>query len=136
MRHVCVLLALFFSLSVVVPQSHAASPQHITVAQLQQMFANMRAAAKWNIDGPLLWGYYFTDPDPQKLDLLAKHLAQTGYRVVGVYQADDKSTYFLHVERVEHLTVNTLNQRNQEFYNLAEQYNVASYDGMDVGPLQ
>ena len=106
----------------------------ITLEKLETMFANMRKETKWNLDGDMLWGYFFTDPNRKKLEPVAKHLSETGYRVVAIYPTDDKSTFFLHVERVEHHTPKTLNARNLEFYALAAKFGLESYDGMDVGP--
>lgn len=111
----------------------------ITLQQLNQMFANMRTNAdhkKWNVDGDLLWGYFFTDPNPQKLRPVADYLTKKGYHFVSIYQTDDKKTFFLHVEKVEHHSPESLNQRNQEFYKLADQFHLESYDGMDVGPAE
>jgi hypothetical protein len=39
-------------------------------------------------------------------------------------------------EKVEKHTVDTLHARNQEFYKFAEEHQLESYDGMDVGPAQ
>ena len=41
----------------------------------------------------------------------------------------------MHVEKIETHTPETLNKRNGEFYALAEKYEVASYEGMGVGPV-
>jgi hypothetical protein len=111
----------------------------ISLDQLKQMFADMRANSgykKWNVDGPLLWGYFFTDPDSKKLELVAEYLSSNGYRFVAIYPTDDKSTFFLHVEKAEHHTPESLNQRNLEFYKLASHFKLESYDGMDVGPVE
>ncbi|MCP5259880.1 MAG: ribonuclease E inhibitor RraB [Burkholderiaceae bacterium] len=53
-----------------------------------------------------------------------------------VYPADDKGTFFLHVEKIEHHTPESLNHRNREFYELANQFQLESYDGMDIGPAK
>ncbi len=100
------------------------------------MFANMRANTKWDVDGELLWGYFFTDPDPKKLERIVEPLTSSGYRFVSIYETDDKSTYFLHVERVEKHSPETLYDRNAEFYKLAEKFGLESYDGMDVGLIE
>lgn len=106
----------------------------ITIEQLQKMFGDMRAKTKWNVDGPLVWGYYFTDPDPKKLQDIADELTKGGYRLVEIHPASDRRWYILHVEKIERHTPDSLNQRNQELYHLAEQHQLRSYDGMDVGP--
>lgn len=98
------------------------------------MFAGMRAQTPWNVDGDMLWGYFFADSDPRKLELLAEHLARCAYRVVGIHETDDESTFVLHVERVETHTPWTLDTRNAELEKLAGEFGLASYDGMDVGP--
>jgi hypothetical protein len=108
----------------------------IALAQLEQMFQGMRAQSGWDTARPLLWGYFFTDPDESKLQQVAEHLARQGYRVVNIYPTDDGSTTFLHVERVEVHTPRSLHARNAEFETLATQFGITSYDGMDVGPLE
>ena len=110
----------------------------ITLESLEEMFTNIKAKTKWNVDGALLWGYFFTDRDPQKFGPLTKHLEGLGYRYVTILQpegAEDKGIYFLHVERAERHTPQSLHQRNQQFYRLAEQFGVETYDGMDVGEV-
>jgi len=106
----------------------------ITLQNLQDMFSNMRRETKWNVDGDLLWGYFFTDRDPKKLEIASKHLVTNGYRFVSIYETDDKSTHFLHVECVERHTPESLHDRNRSFYRLADEFELESYDGMDVGP--
>jgi len=106
----------------------------ITLAQLEDMFQNMRAKTQWNVDGDLLWGYFFADPQPEKLRPVADELTGLGYRYVDLYQARGGKTHVLHVEKVETHTPRSLHERNTEFYRLAEKYGIVSYDGMDVGP--
>jgi hypothetical protein len=108
----------------------------ITLQKLEQMFSGMRAETNWNVDGDMLWGYFFTDPDPQKLARVAQHLERVGYRVVSIYETDDKNTHVLHAERAETHSPQTLHARNLEFYQLADEFGLESYDGMDVGPVQ
>ncbi len=103
-------------------------------AQVEQMFANLRTRTTWNIDGPLLWGYFFFDASEQKLGRAADALAAQGYKVVGIEQPAGTLLYRLHVERVEVHTPDTLDARNQALYELAEKFKLQSYDGMDVGP--
>ena len=98
------------------------------------MFAQMRANAPWNVDGPLLWGYYFTSRDRSRLEAASKLLAAQGYAVVDISHRDDPGVWWLHVQKVERHTVDSLDARNQAFYVLASQQKLDSYDGMDVGP--
>jgi hypothetical protein len=112
----------------------AQTPGRIQLTQLEEMFASMRAKTKWNVDGPLLWGYFFLDPSEGKLQAAAKELDAIGYHVVGVQQVGARQFFRLHVERVETHTPSSLNARNSEFYAFVEKRSLASYDGMDVGP--
>src|SRR5215510_13020156 len=105
---------------------------------LEEMFESTRTPAKWNIDGVCLWGYFFTDHNRAKLLGAVPTLESMGYRFVSVLQDaqnDDQNLLFLHVEREERHTVDTLYARNQELTSLAEEFGLESYDGMDVGPV-
>ena len=114
--------------------SHREQKDRITFESLERMFANMRSDAGWYKDGDLLWGYFFTDPDPTKLERAAEKLKASGYTFVSIYPTDDGSTYFLHVEKVETHNPRSLHVRNDELYKLADDLDLESYDGMDVGP--
>ena len=104
----------------------------IALEMLVDIFRRMRTA-NWNTAGPLLWGYFFTDPDAAKLRPLADYLARHGYRVVDVFAREDGGTTFLHVDKIEAHSPESLQARNAEFTALAEQFGIESYDGMDVG---
>ena len=108
-------------------------------SELEELFANVREKTTWPIDGDMVWGYFFADTDRDKLERCARELEALGYRVVGVFSPDpdddDQETMFLHVERVETHTVETLHRRNMELYELAEKLGLEAYDGMDVGPV-
>lgn len=134
------LVALVVPLLLAAPGSPALAKEKsvISLEQLQEMFADMRArpGKQWSVEGPLLWGYFFTDPNSKKLQPVADYLSRKGYRFVSIYPTADKSTFFLHVEKIEHHTPESLNKRNLEFYELASQFKLESYDGMDVGPVE
>jgi hypothetical protein len=132
---------IILSALVVVVLAACRSPQperksnRIEQAQLEEMFARMRTNTKWNVDGPMLWGYFFVDPSAQKLEQIARELEAIGYRVVAIGPMIEQRKFMLHVERVEVHTPRSLNVRNIDLYAIAEKYSVASYDGMDVGPV-
>jgi hypothetical protein len=111
----------------------------IKFSLIEAMFKNMQKTPDLDIDAPLLWGFFFTDPSAKKLQKLAKHLKKDGFRFVDLYvpelDDDEDEYYFLHVERIEHHTVGTLHKRNQEFYALADKFCIRTYDGMDVGQI-
>jgi hypothetical protein len=135
LKRVVVAIALLLSAGSASAQSSAP----ISRPQLEAMFANMKSSAPWNVDGPLLWGYFFTGSDRSALERAGQTLAGRGYRLVDVRLGEKKSprdadVWWLHVERVEHHTVDSLQTRNTEFYSFAAQQGLGSYDGMDVGP--
>lgn len=103
------------------------------------MFDHARAKAKWSIDDVCLWGYFFTDHDRERLSAAAPALERMGYRVVGFLeptpQDDDQGLLFLHVEREERHTVESLDARNLELYRFAAEFGIETYDGMDAGPI-
>ncbi len=106
-----------------------------SIKQLEQMFDNMQNKSGWNATGDLLWGYFFTDPNPNKLRPLADHLIDIGYRFVSIYETDDRSTHFLNVECIEAHTPASLFNHTSQMNTLASQFGVESYDGMDVRPV-
>lgn len=112
----------------------AQQAKRISLGQLEAMFSNIRARTKWNVDGPLLWGYFFLDQNLEKLKQAASELQATDFRVVGLEPVEGKAFFRLHVEKVEAHTPASLHARNSEFYLLADRLSIASYDGMDVGP--
>jgi hypothetical protein len=129
-KFVAVVLAVF------VTTSHAAD---ISRQKLQRMFDQMQQKSHWDVTQPLLWGYFFSNPTCEPLDKATPLLSEMGYRIVGIHLADKKSVsepdeWWLHIERVEVHTVESLDARNHEFNDFAMARGIAMYDGMDVGP--
>ena len=111
----------------------------ITRAEIEKMFEGMARETDWDLSAPMLWGYFFTDAAPQRLRQVAPLLEAQGYRVADLYlmdkeSADEADEWWLHVEKVEVHTPDSLHARNQALYAFAGEHGLASYDGMDVGP--
>ena len=104
----------------------------ISRKELASMFANIRKQTPWNIDGDMLWGYFFHHSTAGPLRLASHELEASGYRSVGIF-VPDAGGYTLHVERVESHTVESLHARNSDLEALAARLGIDSYDGMDVG---
>ena len=134
MKHAALSAVLAAALAFPPLESAAQQRTRIQLSQLEAMFSNMRAKAPWNVDGPLLWGYFFFDPDPSKLRQISGELQALGYQFVSIEQVPGRNLFRLHVEKVEIHSPQSLNSRNEEFYQLAEKFGITSYDGMDVGP--
>ena len=112
----------------------------VSRAELEEMFANIPKEPSWNMDGDMVWGYFFTDTDRPKLEQAAKKLVAQGYRYVEVFEAENEDAsvpyFFLHVEKVEIHNVDSLYRRNTELEAFAKQNGLDTYDGMDVGPVK
>lgn len=108
--------------------------------QLKGMFANISQKTKWDMSRDMLWGYFFTNPSREPLDRAAQLLSGSGYRVVNIYLSDKENAaapdlWWLHVERVETHSVDSLFKRNADLSAFATAHHLGSYDGMDVGPV-
>lgn len=101
--------------------------------QLREMFEGLARKTKWDLSGPLLWGYFFTSSNRQPLEDASLALARRGYRIVEIREGEN-GVWWLHVEKEEHHSVESLDIRNQELEAFADEWSLSSYDGMDVGP--
>lgn len=112
----------------------------IALETLEGMFADIAARTPWDMSRPMLWGYFFTDPSTARLEAAAGVLEIQGYRFVQVFAAEqdpgEEQYFFLHVEKEEVHSPQSLHQRNGELYAFASAHGLRTYDGMDVGPIQ
>lgn len=107
---------------------------------LTSMYANISKKTTWDMSKDMLWGYFFTNRSRAPLDMAAKDLSRAGYRVVEVYLSDKEDStapdlWWLHVERIETHSIDSLLKRNAELVEFAKAHHLVSYDGMDVGPV-
>jgi Regulator of ribonuclease activity B len=112
----------------------------ISKDQLVEMFQRMEQKSHWDMSKAMLWGYFFTDASKSDLEAVVPSLEAQGYRLVDIYLSDkedpkDDDHWWLHVEKVEVHTLDSLDERNTFFYQFAEDHGLDSYDGMDVGPV-
>lgn len=112
----------------------------ISKDQLQDMFDSISESTDWDMSGDMLWGYFFTDSDRSALEEVAPILVEMGYSVNAIFlsekeSADEPDLWWLHMEKVETHSVDSLNATNLELYEFAEKHGIDSYDGMDVGPV-
>ena len=80
----------------------------------------------------MLYGYFFINDEPKKLEKLAEDLKKQGFKYVDIYQ-DETSQYWLHMERIEMHDSESLFNLNKQLYTIADKFSVKSYDGFDVG---
>jgi len=81
---------------------------------------------------PLLYGYFFYDKDQSKLETLKDELLKDNYKLVRLEKAEGQE-FILHVEKVEIHSRTSLLERENQLGQLAKTFQVASYDGWDVG---
>jgi len=110
--------------------------EKITRDVIEKLFKNMRKDKSIDVNGPLLWGYFFNDPSVDKLENAIKELEALGYEYVGVYSDEDETDFALHVQKVETHTVDSLIALNEVFYTFAAKHGIEAYDGMDVGRVE
>lgn len=113
--------------------------KRITIEILHDMFANIEKETNWDTSGNMLWGYFFTHSEPQKLEKAKKVLISKGYKFVDIYLSEkdepsDPDMFWLHVEKIEIHSPESLDKKNDELYIFAHEFGIDSYDGMDIGP--
>lgn len=85
-----------------------------------------------DISKPLLYGYFFYDKDKSKLEKLKNELLKDNYKLVRL-EKTEKQEFILHVEKVEIHTRASLLEREKWLEQIAEKFQVQTYDGWDVG---
>ncbi len=81
---------------------------------------------------PLLYGYFFYDKDNLKLEKLKEELLKNNYKLVRL-ELTEKQQFILHVEKAEIHSRASLLERENQLDKLAKTFQVATYDGWDVG---
>jgi hypothetical protein len=116
------------------PPVAEAPPGRITRETVEALFKDLKENGP-DPAAPLRWSYYFSDPDPKKVEALAARLKQMGYEDVETYQDADAVLNWLRAEKVEPHTPDTLDSRNREFYKLADELGVQTYVGPAAGHI-
>jgi regulator of RNase E activity RraB len=108
---------------------------------IREIFETARREDNWNTEEEMLYSFYFIDRDVDKLEKLGLELEKQGYDFVDIFELGDEETeestgdYLLHIDKVETHTPESLAERNVEFQNLANEYEIASYDGWEFGEV-
>lgn len=97
----------------------------------------------WSIDDVCSWSFIFADPSEEKLVTAAEHLYENGYDVQGLFaaeesedeeDADDPEMIFLQIDQVQIHTAESLLAETEKLKQLVEPFNLAEFDGIEVGP--
>lgn len=113
----------------------------IFLHHLTSMFANIESGPKWDMTGPMLWGYFFNHSEPARLEASVEKLQEYGLHYVGVQMADKKEdtapdVFRLHMTEIRAHTPESLDERNNELYLFAHNEGIDAYVGMDVKPIK
>ena len=108
---------------------------------ISEIFAQAKAEDNWNLDEPMLYSFYFVDESVEKLEKLGLKLESDGYDFVDIFELGDEETnestgeYLLHIDKVEIHTPESLAERNVRFQELADEYEIETYDGWEFGEV-
>ena len=108
---------------------------------IREIFQTAKSEDNWDLEGEMLYSFYFVDEDVDKLEKLGLKLEADGYDFLDIFELGDEETdestgeYLLHIDKIETLTPEALAARNVEFQKLADEYEIASYDGWEFGEV-
>jgi hypothetical protein len=108
---------------------------------INEIFNTARTEDGWNMEEEMLYSYFFVGKDVDKLETLGLDLEKQGYDFIDIFELGDEETekptgeYLLHIDKVEIHTPDSLAARNVEFQNLADEYEIESYDGWEFGEV-
>lgn len=95
----------------------------ITEETIESFFKDLKVKGDFNYSEKLLWGYFFLGSNKGNLQKVADILHKKGYSFVDIFDAkeeddNDLTEYYLHVEKQEIHTVETLLKRNLNYIQL------------------
>ncbi len=108
---------------------------------IREIFETATREDGWNLEGVMLYSYYFVDTDADKLEKLGLEFEEKGYDFIGIFELGEEDSdeptgeYLLHIDREETHTPESLAERNVEFAKLAEERKLDSYDGWEFGEV-
>jgi Regulator of ribonuclease activity B len=108
---------------------------------IREIFSDAKTQDGWNTDEEMLYSYYWVDGDVDKLEKLGEYLEKKGYDFIDIFELGEEDTgkstgeYLLHIDKVEIHTPESLAQRNIEFQNFADEYEIETYDGWEFGEV-
>lgn len=106
--------------------------------EIREIYADAAREEGWDVEGELLYSYYFVDESFDKLEKLAQHFENENYDFINIYELGDEETnepsgeFLLHIDKTEKQTPEALVERVDEFLKLAEEYEV-EFDGWEFG---
>lgn len=106
----------------------------ISLQQLQTMFKELGSETGWQLDGEMLWTYYFTAATPEALESVVDALESYEFEVDEIFENEEEPGYILEIGRIEKHTPESLFALNAELEAIASKFEGVEYDGMEVNP--
>ena len=108
---------------------------------IREIFETARREDEWNTGEEMLYSYFFVDKSVDKLETLGLDLEKRGFDFIDIFELGDDETseptgeFLLHIDKIETHTPESLAERNVEFQQLADEYEIDSYDGWEFGEV-
>lgn len=99
--------------------------------EIEDFFHDVQTTDNIDFSDDLSWGYYFSHFEKSKLEHIKTILLKQGYSFAEIIEEQD-NRYYLHIEKIEKHTVDSLTKRDLELLGYANKFNIDSYDGFDV----
>ena len=132
-RNLIIVFVLLVFISCARKSQNQQNSDMISLEKIQEMYKSMHNNGV-DTDKDMLYGYFFTNSEPNKLEKVSEYLKTEGFKYVDIYP-DDTGEYWLHIERIETHNANSLFNLNTKLYKVAKQFKITSYDGFDVGNI-
>ena len=106
---------------------------------IKEIFETAKTEDGWNMDGDMLYSYFFIDHSVEKLEKFGIEREKEGFDFVDIFEVGDDETgeatgeYLLHLDKIETHTPESLAQRNVELQKFADEAEIESYDGWEFG---
>ena len=98
----------------------------------QGVFEAIKKDTKWNMDGDMLYGYFFINKHETPLKALGFILSLAGHRVVDISK-NERLEYWLHIEEIHSHDLHTISKKDVRLKRIGSIF-FSEYDGWDVGP--
>ena len=107
--------------------------------EIQRMFDLATIEDRWDMEGPMLYSFFFVSTDPDKLDKLAEIMEEQGLDPLDIFQLGDEDTeeptgeYLLHVDQMGVHTPESLDKQLEAFEKLCDETGYGEFDGWEFG---
>jgi cbb3-type cytochrome oxidase subunit 3 len=100
----------------------------------QGVFDGIKKDTKWNMNSPMLYGYFFVSKHEFPLEVLGFILRMGGHRFVDIQKDQKTEKHWLHVEKIQVQNLDSISEKDVRLKRLGEIIFLSEYDGWDVGP--